>query len=262
MRLCGALVLAISIVAAPVRADERPTNSLHDDVAVRDRPPITAKRRAAAIALAIVPGVLVHGIGAWTVGEKRPAKKLLTGEVIGLGVAGLSGLLVGGSGGNPYTMPGIPFVVAGGGLLMQSWFTDIWIAAGGSAIIDQPRAVAPWSIELGTSWLHDAYRERALMRGGGRIELGRVGVGALALVDAGGDAEVAQGDVRVRLLGAPATGELVEDGSRLGVRVGSRWHRDAADRVTQWTQEIAIGGRLDLDRIDRAFSNSFAELGT
>jgi len=41
----------------------------------------------------------------------------------------------------------------------------------------------------------------------------------------------------------------------------TRWHEDDADRVTEWTQEIAIDARLDLDRIDRAFRRSFIEAG-
>jgi hypothetical protein len=286
--MCVALGLTMFVIAEPAHADHaaapppadaddtrRSGGPLYDDLAVRDTAEqrvvsISLRRRAAAIGLALVPGFFIHGIGAWTVGEKRTAKKIASGEAIGLTVAALSGLLVGGSGGNPYTTPAIPLVVGGAGLFFQSWFTDIYVAAGGDAIVERPRAIAPWSVELGTSWLHDAYRERALLRAGGRIELPRLGsldferieLGAFAMVDAGGDALIGQGDVRVRLLGEHASGEQIDDGSRLSVRVGSRWHRDDGDRVTQWTQELAIDGRLDLDRIDRLFRRSFVELGT
>jgi hypothetical protein len=280
VRLRIALAVAISIAtpahaddATPADADDAPAavtsggrrlTGLHLDRCShcnRVRP-ISAQRRAAAIGLAIVPGVLVHGVGAWTVNERRTGTTLLAAGALGLGVAALSGLLVGGSGGNPYTIiPGVPLAVAGGGLFLQSWFTDIWVAAGGERVVGQPRATAPWSVELGTSWLHDAYRERALLRGGGRLELGRVDLGAIALVDAAGDAAIGMADVRVRVLGEPASGDVIDDGSRVSVRVGSRYHRDDADRTRQWTQEIAIDGRLDLDRIDRHFRPSFVELG-
>jgi hypothetical protein len=254
--MCVAAGLTISIVASTARADDAPievTTSVSTT-------PVSSQRRAAAVALAIVPGFFIHGIGAWTVGDKRAAKTLAIGEGIGLTGAGLAGLLVGGSGANPYTTPAIPIVIAGSGMFFQSWFTDIYIAAGGD-VTDRPRASAPWSVELGTSWLHDAYRERAMLRGGGRIELGRFDVGAFALADAGGDTNVGQADVRARVLGAAASGEQIDDGTRISVRVGSRWHRDDDDRVTQWTQEIAIDGRLDLDRIERSFGRTFAELG-
>jgi hypothetical protein len=290
VRMCIALAVATSIAAGQAHADEAATstttrryNSLSNDVACRDcehQPHESSRaRRAAAIGLAIVPGVLVHGIGAWTVREKHAAKVIASGEAIGISVAALSGLLVGGSGGNKYTVfPGVPLVVGGAGLFMQSWFTDIYVAAGGTWIAERPRATAPWSVEVGTSWLHDAYRERALLRAGGRLELGallpssvgqsgaesvlsRIDIGGDVLVDAGGDALLGEGDLRVRILGARASGEQVDDNSRLGVRIGTRYHRDDADRTTQWTPELAIDGRLDLERIDRMFRGSFAELG-
>ncbi len=253
MRWCCALGLAIAIAVTPAHAD---------DTADTGEAEISPARRAAAVGLAIVPGIVVHGIGAWTVRERPAAKRLLTGEVLGLAVAGSAGLLVGGSGGNPYTMPAVPLVVGGVGLFLQSWFTDIYVAAGGDRAFAPPLAVAPWSVEVGTAWLHDAYREYAFVRGGGRIELGRVDLGGAALVDVTGNAQLGLADVRVRILGAPATGGTIADGSRLGVRVGGRWHRDTNDRVTQWTGELAIDGRLDLDRVDPALGRSFAELGT
>ncbi len=308
VRMCIALAVATSIAAGRAHADEaasptttRRYDSLRKDVACRDcdhQPHDSSRaRRALAIGLAIVPGVVVHGIGAWTVREKHTAKVIASGEAIGLGVAALSGLLVGGSGGNKYTVfPGVPLVVAGGGLFLQSWFSDIYVAAGGNWIAERPRATAPWSVEVGTSWLHDAYRERALLRAGGRLELGallpssgtstvtsndgtssvgtrsvgqsgaeavlsRIDIGGDVLVDAGGDALIARGDVRVRILGTRASGDQVDDNSRLGMRIGARYHRDDADRTTQWTPELAIDGRLDLERIDRMFRGSFAELG-
>ena len=254
------------MAATPARAERRLDGSLDEPIAIRDAPwqrrPISFGGHIVAVTLAIVPGVIVHGIGSWVVHEKRAAKKLLIGEGAAIAVAAGAGLLVGGSGGNPFTVAAVPLIVGGAGLFVQSWLTDIWVAAGGRRMWRSPRARAPWSVELGTSWLHDAYRERALLRGGGRVELGRVDLGAFALADAVGDAQLGQADVRVRLLGPRATGEQVRHGSRLTVRAGSRYHRDAPDHVTEWTQELAIDGRLDLERSDPTFRSSFVELGT
>lgn len=252
--------------ANEAQAPEGPATEADPARATADVPPteVSGQRRAAAIALAIVPGVVAHGVGALTVREKRAARRIVIGQLIGLGAATSTGLLIFGSAGNPYTIPLVPITIGGIGLLVQSWFTDIYVAAGGNAIANpqRPRAPEPWSVELGTAWLHDAYRDRALVRGAGRLWLGRVGLAAHAFVDTGGDTNLVQGDVYVRVLGKPATGAIIDDGSRLDVRVGSRWHRDDDDRVTQWTQEIEIRGRLDLERFDRAFRNNFLELGT
>jgi hypothetical protein len=255
VRRAVAACVAIAIAATPAHAESP----------VPDEPQaITPSRRAAAVALAIGPGFVVHGVGSWTVRERRTAKRLLYGEVIGLGIATGAGLLVGGSGGNPYTIvPGVPIVIAGGGMFFQSWLADIWVAAGGeNAIVERARAQAPWTVELGTSWLHDAYRERALLRGGASAWLGRIGVSANALFDAGGDAKLADGSVHVRLLGPLASGEAIDDGSRITVRAGTRIHVDDADRTSQWTQELEVSGRLDLVHLDARFARSFAELGT
>jgi hypothetical protein len=269
--------LAVTMSLATSARAERRKNPLAPDVGKsccysgRCCPQITALRRAGAVALAVGPGFFVHGIGSWTVGEKRTAKKLLYGEVIGLGIATGAGLLVGGSGGNPYTIvPGVPLVIAGGGMFFQSWLADIWVAAGGDIIVERPRAQAPWSVELGTSWLHDAYRERALLRAGATAwlasvtdgPLARVGVSANGLFDAAGDAKLADGSIHARLLGPTATGEEIGGGSRITVRAGTRIHVDDGDGTSQWTQELEVSGRLDLERIDANFRSSFVELGT
>jgi len=250
-------LLVVVLVFAPhaVRADDT------DDVdAAGD---VSPARRAAAVALAVVPGFVLHGTGSWIVREKKPAKTLVEVELVGLAGIAAGGLLVGGTGGNPYTIwPGVPILLAGSGLFFTSWATDIWVAAGGSRIEAASRALAPWSVEAGTTWQHDAYRNRALLRGGGHLELGRVRVGALALIDAGGAAKLGEGDVRVRIFGAPATGEVIGDGSRLLARVGGRVHRDDDDEMTQIVGELEVIGRLDLARLDAAFAPSFVEAST
>jgi hypothetical protein len=292
VRLCCVLCLAIAVAAAPARAEEPAAAPIDEappaasepasDEQLRQifagpighdpfppaKPDVSLRRRAAATALAIVPGFVVHGIGAWTVREKPAAKTLIAAEGIGLAVAGLAGGLVGGSGGNPYTVLAVPFVVAGAGMFMQSWFTDIFVAAGGEAIVEQPRALAPWSVELGTTWLHDAYREQLMLRAGGRVALGcdrsmlgRIELGARALADTGGDAQLARGDVRVRIFGEPPTGRKIDDGSRLTARAGYRFHRDSADRISQQAGELEVNARLDLARVDEAFGRSFVDVG-
>lgn len=221
---------------------------------------VSPQRRAAAIALAIVPGVVLRGTGSWIVGDKRSAKKLAITAAGGLAVAGGLGGLIGLSGANPYTTVAVPLVLTGAGALLTSWAADIYVAAGGRRMRTSARATSPWSIEAGETWLHDAYRERLHARAAGRFALGRVDLGGMGLFDVGGDGWLAYGDARVRLLGAAATDEIIEDGSRLWARVGGRVQRDDDDRVTQVVGEIEVGGRLDLRHFDRALASSFGEL--
>ena len=272
MRLVCSLAITITLVGRSAYADEvankiadgatqEVADGAADDAAVELD--VSPARRTAATALAVFPGVLVHGLGAYTVRDKPAAKKLILTQAIGLGLAGLGALLVAAPGGSAYTVePGVPLAVFGGGLLVQSWLTDLWVAAGGSRIAAPPRARAPWSIELGTSYIHDAYRERAFVRAAGSAWLGRLGASAATLVDAGGDAALVDANAYARLLGTPATGALVTDASHLTLRAGTRLHHDGGDRTTQWAQELELTGRLDLARLDAAFRASFVELGT
>lgn len=223
---------------------------------------ISPARRAAAIAVAVFPGILIHGAGSWIAGEDRAAKRLLAIEGLGLG-----GLVVGGgpiaySGSSPYTIwEGVPLVVGGTGLFVSSWLADLWTAAGGRDASRAPIAPPPWAIDVTTTWLHDAYRERALLGGAGHVELGRLGLDAGGYVDAGGASNMAELAARWRLLGAAPTGRAIGDGSRLGIRAALRRERDDDDRVTLATAEAVASGRLDLARVDPAIAGSFAELG-
>jgi len=223
--------------------------------------PVSAGRRAAAIAVAIFPGVFVHGAGSWIVGEHRAAKRLAVAGVIGFAGLAAGGLPIARSGSSPYTIwPGVPLVVSGTGLFLSSWLADIWVAAGGPALPATPLALPPWAVDVATTWQHDAYRERALLGGAGHLELGRLGLDAGGYVDARNAARSGELGARWRLLGPAATGGAVEDGSRLVVRAGARLDRDDVDRVTLGTAEAEIAGRLDLARLDPAIRGDFLEL--
>lgn len=246
--------------AALVVALVRPGRAQPED----DAPPrgeISTQRRIAAVAAAIVPGFVAHGLGSYVVHERRTARRLLLASGAGVGAAAIGGLPVGISGGNPYASPGIPLLIAGGGTFLVTWFADIGVAAG---LDREGRAIAapPWSVELGTIWLHDAFRERALVHATGRIALGRIDLAAGTLVDAGGDARDGELGAGVRILGAPATGHAIADGSRLVVRSALRYHADDADMVTVVTGDLVVAGRLDLGRYDAMLAGSFAELST
>ncbi len=243
-----------------------PTARADDALAVAEPTPLAApqispRRRVGAVFAAIVPGFVLRGTGSFLVHERRTARRLAKVTAIGLGGMVVGGAPIGLTAANPYTVAGVPLLVAGAGLFFTSWWADIAVAAGirtpGSA-----RAAPPWSLELGTTWLHDAYRERGYMRVAGRVELGRVGVAGTTLIDSEGRSGTGELDVRVRILGPAATGKAVHDGSRLLVRTGLRLHRDAADRVTLATSEIELLGRYDLDRLDRVLDGTFAELWT
>lgn len=238
------------LAARPAVADEEPPR------------PISKQRQALAIAASIVPGVIVRGLGSKIARKEPTAKRLAWMGGLGFSAMLLGGLPLGVSRGNPYTiLPSVPLVVAGTGLFMTSWFADLWVAAGGPCVAGEARARVPWSIEVGATWLHDAYRERALLRGAAHITLGRVELSAGAHQDARGAATYGELGARVRILGAAATGNVIEDGSGLWIRGGLRGRDDDDDRVRVVTAEIEAIGRVDLTRIDPLLRGTFGELG-
>jgi hypothetical protein len=251
-----ALVVAALAIAAPARSDDAPKDTVEPET-----PEISTTRRLAAIGASLVPGVLVHGSGSYVLHEKRAAKKLAVAGFIGLGALALGGATVGITGGSPYVVIwGVPLIIAGAGLTFPTWFADIWYAAGGPRVRGEPHTASAWSLDLGTTYVHDAFRERGLIRGAGRIELGRIELGAGALVDPEGRANTFEGSGRVRVYGAPARGETVTDATNVFVRTSLRRHVDHEDNVAIATLDADAGIRLDLRRIDRILDGNFLEV--
>ncbi|MGN6106150.1 MAG: hypothetical protein ACTHU0_13665 [Kofleriaceae bacterium] len=224
---------------------------------------VSTARRIAAIGAAIVPGFVLRGAGSWVLGERRAARRLATVGAIGVGGMLAGGLAVGLTGASPsLSTPGVPILLLGAGLYLPTWFADIWVASGGGSIRGTPRAPSPWSIEVGSTWLHDPYRSRALARVAARVELGRLGLAAHGMLDAGGDAQTGGFEARWRLYGTAPTFALVEDGSRLVIRAAGHVHRDEADRVTLSTGELELILRGDLRRLSPELGGMFVEVSS
>ncbi len=224
-------------------------------------PRVSKLRRAGATVLSATTGLVLRGVGSYLVGEKRTAKRLAIVGAIGLGGIAAGGAPVGVSGGYPPTMPLMPVLLVGAGAFFTSWWADIGVAAGASRI-GEARAPSPWSLELAMLYLSDPYRQTGLGRLAGSIEIERLQLGASALADAESELRTGEIDARVRIYGAPATGEVVSDGSRLIARVGVRGHEDDGDRVKITTGEVELIGRLDLYRLERALHGTFVQMST
>jgi hypothetical protein len=224
---------------------------------------LSTSERALAITAAVVPGFIARGIGSYVAEKPRVAKRLAITGAIGLGAMVIGGLPVGLTAGNPYTVvPGVPLVVAGAGLFMGTWFSDIWVAAGGDRVHSTARAPTPWSLELGTTFVSDPLRDRSLVRAMGRYVLGRVELGAGGYVDVGGNEIAGLLETRVRILGAPSTGAPIADGTRLELRAAVRGRNDDDDRLSVFTGEAEAILRVDFRRLARELDATFVELSS
>lgn len=235
------------------------TTPLTADAPEPSPPVISRARRAGAIALAVVPGIAIHGAGSYLVREHAIAKRLALMEGAGIALMIAGGLPTGISGGNPYSIPLVPLLTTGMGLVLSSWFTDIWVAAAGPSSRPEPRAQAPWAIELGSTYLRDAYRHRLFARVAARIELGRVTASAMGMQHAGGDATEGALGVEARVLGAAATGRYVLDSTRLAVRATGRYRHDDEDMTAVVTGELEVAARYDHRRIAPQLAGTFTD---
>ena len=226
---------------------------------------VSTARRVGAIAAAIVPGAILHGAGAFVLGERRTAKHLLEMEAVGLAALAIGAALIQGSRGSAYTVePGVPILIAGAALVLPSWFDDIWVAAGGPRARGGAIAASAWSLELGTTFMHDAYRVRGLVRAGATIDVGRVGFAAGTYLDSEGASRTGDLEGHYVIAGDHSHGahRNVADGSRLVARAAVRYHRDDPDNVTTDTVEAEVTGRLELKHLDDALAGTFAEVST
>jgi hypothetical protein len=252
----AAWLLAISFVTAasrPAAADPSPSLS---------RPRlISPARRTAAIAAAVVPGFVVHGLGSWIVGDRRTAKRLAVAEG-----GGLAALLAGGLplfltyASRRVATPAIPVTLTGAAVFTTSWLADIWSAAGGADIAGHPRARAPWHLDAGTVWTPDPLFEANLYgRLAGAVTLGRLRVAPSFLIASENPSQRYGLDVAWRLLGSPATGAAIADGSRVEIRAAAAAHLHAEDDFWLYTPTLALHGRLDGATVSPGLDGAFAE---
>jgi hypothetical protein len=233
------LVAVILCAAAPAASGERP---------------VSKRRRAAAIAASLVPGVAVHGAGHFVLGERAVAGRLLVGEGIGLGVAaaGAVPLVLTGASRHAAALP-IAMVVSGVGVFALSWAADVYGAIG-AAGPRAPREPAPVELELGYGHVYDprfAYRNFAVTAAS--IGLGRVRLAPIAWVALDDDNQ------RLRLEG---TYDLWRgaDASRLALLAAATHHRYPDDGFAASTLEAQVAGRLDMARVGDSLAGSFADL--
>jgi hypothetical protein len=260
------VVVALAATSATVHA-ETPEREATPEVITEATPEeprparrVSTGRRIGAVAAAVVPGLLVRGLGSWIVHERPIAKRLLVTEGIAILVAGVGVALVGPTGGNEYaSIPGVPLIVVGTGALLSSWFADIYVAAGGSPG-NVARSRAPWRLDVGAAWQRDAYRDRVFARTAGRFDIGRVGLAATTFLDTGGDSTLLAADVHVRVIGAPSTGEPMPCGHRVEARAGVRSHQDDVDDVGQLVGEVEVAGRFDFGAFGGPLAGAFGEV--
>lgn len=116
--------------------------------------------RKLATALAVVPGLAVHGSGHYALGHKKTALALLIGEGLGLALV-LGGVTTLRASGNSRYLagPALSATVLGAGLVVASFGADFYgtLATDGDAVDSLPRAPARFESELGYRYVADPH---------------------------------------------------------------------------------------------------------
>ena len=257
VRSCGA-VLALSLTLSGRTAAKEPEK----DPRAR-RGYVHPAKRVQHTAVAVGPGVIVHGAGHFAVGEPRVGRKLLTAEGVGLGatVGGLAGLAL--TGASKYTVAPFALVsIAGVGLIASSWLADVH----GTALRSDERGspanqVVSFETQAGHRYVHDPqfrYRHFLVQRLDTRLSRLHLGASAWSALD---DANSRLGATAGVRLAGPLPSRPGLDGSFVDVETAFVRHDYASDGFESRSVELALDGRLDLSRWEPALHGSFVEGG-
>jgi hypothetical protein len=224
---------------------------------------VSPGRRAVAVGAALVPGVVVHGPGAWVMGKTTTAKKLAIVSGIGLLGALTGGALLALTGASRRTTgPIAAMTVASVGVFSTSFLADLYAVLAPEGGTGEPLREVPWlETSIGASAMSDP-----VFRHGGLVTQ-RVDVRWLSLrtsVQAEHALESASRRLRieegVRLYGpTPGSSVRARDGSFVDLEGALTDHGYPRDGFATTIAELALRGRLDLVRYDGALAGAFVE---
>lgn len=262
---CGVLVRValLCVLSSAASASPAPSPPAEPDTGAPsdDSAEISAARRAAAIALAVFPGVVARGFGSQVAERPRTRNRLL--QLAGVGAASL---VVGGApilatyGSGKVIVPGAHLVVAGAGLLVGSWLSDIYAAAGGDRLGGHAQVLPPLVVELTTMWQRDDYLgDRVFAAPAADLRrgpwLGRAsGLFAFDGSAYGGRIDAERRAWSVRPADTPHTG------TSLGIRSALQYHAERDQGFALTTGELAVRARLDLGDLDHGLRGTFVDL--
>ncbi len=259
-------LLFLFAVARPARASDVPPGDAGKDASARGqaerqesgeiqsaaapRPP--AWRTAAALGVALAPGWVLPGAGAWVSGDRKTAERvaLWGGMGMGIALAGALPLALSNSSRRAAELP-IALALSGAGLFITSKLAEIYGLFGGTPAAAPPEPVL--ETDIGILWKPDAL-------------LPSTGVGAWRVRGHWG-----HWWGRLALEAAPDGGDMCIEGEaarRFFHRGGSFWEMAAsgsfwsveAPDVHLATTAISVAHRRDLASVSPSFSGSFAFL--
>lgn len=218
---------------------------------------------AVPVAVAVVPGVLLHGMGPLAAGDARTAGwlfamqgtglGLMLGAVVPVALSGASRRVVG---------PMYAVGLTGLGLVGVSGLSGLYgvlAPAWGPGVA--PQRLPPLELEAGYQYVADrglTFRHLTVLGAVARLERVRLEAG-VRWAPGEGNTRARLGGA-YRLLGAPEAARNGADGSALDVELAGLVHRYPTEGFTLGGGEVLARGRLDLSQVGARLSGSFAEM--
>lgn len=223
--------------------------------------PISSGRRALAVGAAVVPGLLIHGSGNFVLGRKQTAGRLLLLQGVGIGLLGVGGAVIIGTGAaRDYVGSGAALAILGGGLFTTSALADLYsVLAPQGGFGADPGWVPILVTELGYRYVYDpqfAYRNFAVNRLDARVEQWRLSPSLWASPD---DANQRfRTELAYRFVG-PRPGSALDDGSFAEAELAFTEHRFGFEDFRLTTFEASVKARWDLATYDPYLAGSFLD---
>ncbi|NOK03302.1 MULTISPECIES: hypothetical protein [Myxococcus] len=216
-----------------------------------------------AVVVAVVPGLLFHGLGPLVAGDSHTAKRLFALEGAGLGLIALGGVPIALTGASRRTIaPLYAVTLAGFSVLGISALANLYaVTAPAFDAGVAPPLLPPLELEVGYQYVNDAafdYRHFLTVGAQARFDSLRL-LGAVRVDPSEGNTQVRLGGAW-RLLGAPERALSGTDGSALDVEAFGQFHRYPTEGFALISGEVALRGRLAMSRFSPAMAGSFAEV--
>lgn len=251
-------VLAVATAMAPLRPVQAQSPAREEMVTVEtsaeeDAPEVEVWP----IAASVMPGILLHGSGAWVAGERQTAKRLLLIEGIGLGMVatGLAGLAVTGAS-RRFVAPLAVLTIGGGFGFIGSFFADVYGASTPTGRRGIPMLTPRLEASLLTSYRYDPRAATdAMLSPKVAATFGDWTFGAQAQLAPSDSTSRVRGDVRYRAFTESGPFHGFVD---LQLAVTQLWLGE--DDVATTSFELVVPMRYDLAHVGRTLRGGFAEL--
>jgi len=253
-----AILAAFILTLACVRAEAENSNSSESAAAgdvsevVGPFAPKAKDPSALATVAAVVPGLVLHGLGHYVAGDKKTAKRLFAWEGVGLGLMIVSGATIGLTGASRYgNEVTIPMLVTGTGIFLNTAVADIYGSATGGRV---PRYAAPpdFSVTAGYAYIDDpqfSYTHFSVV--GASYVRGRIELAPSLWTALGADNQRARVPIRYHFLDS-GVGDFLQGGAAV------TYHRYGDDGFASVVGELNLGGRLNSSRLGASLAGSFA----